>query len=134
MATLMVMIALVPTALTGIRNMTLSGDYIIISRNGGINFYIGNNPDIKTTVANAPGIEWEKMLMFPYESERIENFSQQDAFWYMNGFSYIVNNPVDWLIVTTKKAILFFNGYEFSRNFDFYFFSDYSYITRLPFF
>jgi tetratricopeptide (TPR) repeat protein len=125
-------LALLPAIASTVRNMTYTGEKIFISYNGGVNFYIGNNPDIYATVAIPPGVEWEKFTMIPYEKERVENFAQASRYWYREGFNYVAHHPFSWLLLTIKKTILFFNAHEFPRNFDLAFFAEYSRITKLP--
>ncbi|MCH8331364.1 MAG: glycosyltransferase family 39 protein, partial [Bacteroidetes bacterium] len=128
------LIGLAPSILTAVRNINMSGDRIAISRNGGINLYIGNNPDLYETVHTAPGVEWEKLLMKPYEETPIHNFGEQDAFWYGKVSDYIMDDPLGWVKGMFMKTVLYLNGYEFSRNFDYHFFKKFSWVTSLPVF
>jgi|GEM_PF-1129312 len=125
-------ITMIPACLTMIRNVIYTGEKVFIAYNGGVNFYIGNNPDIYKTVAIPPGVEWEKFTMMPYEQERVENFAQASNYWYRQGFTYIKKHPIQWLWLLIKKAILFFNAHEFPRNFDLAFFSAYSSLSKFP--
>jgi Tfp pilus assembly protein PilF/4-amino-4-deoxy-L-arabinose transferase-like glycosyltransferase len=125
-------LAMIPAIATTVRNTTYTREKVFISYNGGVNFYIGNNSDIYTTVAIPPGVEWEKFTMLPYERERVENFTQASAYWYRQGFAYIMQHPFSWLWLMVKKTVLFFNAHEFPRNFDLSFFSRYSVIMKLP--
>ncbi|MBN2619504.1 tetratricopeptide repeat protein [candidate division WOR-3 bacterium] len=125
-------LAMIPAIATTVRNIAYTGEKVFISYNGGVNFYIGNNPDIYTTVAIPPGVEWEKFTMIPYERERIENFARASAYWYQQGFTYIMQHPLSWLWLMVKKTVLFFNAHEFPRNFDLAFFGRYSAIMKLP--
>ncbi|MCH8902421.1 MAG: glycosyltransferase family 39 protein [Bacteroidetes bacterium] len=128
------LIASTPVIITAMRNASVSDDTILISRNGGINLYIGNNLDVKKSIGARPGIEWQTMLMYPYENERVVSFNEQDKFWYREVGNYIQENPGHWIGLMLKKSVLFFNGFEFPRNFDLAFFARYSFITKLPVF
>lgn len=127
-------ICLFPTFLTALRNRLVADEGLLISRNGGINFFIGNNPDIKKTVGATPGIEWDKLLMIPYKTERTTNFQEQDDFFNRKAFEYVKTHPVDWIKLMGKKTLWFFNAYEFPRNFDVYHFAEYSFVTKYPLF
>jgi len=129
---LFIFFSLFPTSLTYLRNTLMGDEDLPISRNGGINFYIGNNPDINKTVGAAPGIEWEKLFMLPYENDRITNFQEQDKWFNKKAFEYVENNFGDWCKLVVKKTLWFFSAYEFPRNFDVYYFSQYSFITKYP--
>lgn len=131
-AAILVGICLIPICLTALRNNFFSGEKVLISHSGGINFYIGNNPDIKKTVSLRPGIEWERLLMVPYKKRRITNSSEQSQFFLEKGIRFISKNPVKWAGLLVKKTILFFNSYEFPRNFDQDFFKQYSWVAKLP--
>jgi hypothetical protein len=49
-----------PVAAVALRNLAVSGEPVLISSNGGINFYIGNNPDYDVTVRIRPGGEFTR--------------------------------------------------------------------------
>jgi tetratricopeptide (TPR) repeat protein len=120
--------------LTALRNRLVANEGLLISRNGGINFYIGNNPDIKKTVGATPGIEWDKLLMLPYQTERITNFQEQDDFFSRKTVDYVLSDPIGWIRLMCKKTLWYFNAYEFPRNFDVYFFAQYSFLSKFPVF
>jgi len=124
--------SLSPVILATARNCLFAKDCAIVSRNGGTNFYIGNNQDIDKTVSVREGVEWVGLRMSPFKNEVIRNFEQLDASFYRKGWKFIVYNPGKWAWLMFKKTVFFFNAYELPRNFDFYFFSNYSAITRLP--
>lgn len=110
---------LVPVALlllpTLRHNRLATGRFIPISVNGGINFYIGNNPDYDHTVSIRPGLEWEKLtarfgaMDDPYRWQ--QNF-------YRAGFEYATHEPKAYLRLLGKKFVLFWNAREIDRNQD----------------
>jgi len=65
-----------------VRNYFSSGEFILISSNGGINFYIGNNPGV-----TSGNFITSKEFSFPFEYE--ESFA-----YYKEGFKYIVAHPI----------------------------------------
>ncbi|MBN2159834.1 MAG: glycosyltransferase family 39 protein [Spirochaetes bacterium] len=119
--------------LTTARNYYVSKDPILISTNASINLYIGNNEDINRTVSIRPGRQWERFTQYPYETERITNDREENWFWYKQTFKYIFSHPFDWLLLTLKKTVLFFNSYEYPRNFDNAFFAEFTRLSRMPF-
>lgn len=125
--------SLAPAALVTSRNCMFANDCVGVSRNGGSNFYIGNNPDVRKTVSLREGIEWIGFRLSPLENNQIHNYAQVDSFFYIKALTFIVHYPLTWLWLILKKTVLFFNAYELARNFDFYFFSNYSALTQLPF-
>ncbi|MEO0127918.1 MAG: glycosyltransferase family 39 protein, partial [candidate division WOR-3 bacterium] len=126
-------ITILPSFLVTLRNYLHSGELVLISYNGGINFYIGNNPDINKTVSIQPGYQWDSLMTTAYISEKISNFSEMQNYWYKKALQFIINNPLKWANITIKKAILFFNAWEFPRNTDEEFFNNYSIISKFPF-
>ena len=54
-----------PVALVGGRNLLVAGEPVLVSSNGGINLYIGNNPDYERTVRIRPGGEFERLAQEP---------------------------------------------------------------------
>lgn len=132
-AFLFAVISLAPAGMATLRNYLHAREFVVVSYNGGINFYIGNNPDIHRTISLRPGMEYEKLVMLPYEEAKTTNFAQQSNFWYRKSLAFIFHQPIAWVGLLVKKTILFFNTYEFPRNFDNRFFTRYSFIGRLPF-
>ena len=130
---------LVPVFLVTARNYIAGGDFVVISSNGGINFYLGNNE-------NAPGIyktpedfDFFKDLSGRKYAEQISGDSlspsEASAFWVHKSLDYIEKNPADWLSLTGKKILLFFddNDNPQSAIMDPSFFAEnYSTILSLP--
>jgi len=129
---LVLCIALVPVGLTAARNHFFAGENVLINHAGGINFYIGNNPDVKRTVSIRPGLEWERFLMEAYEREEIKDYRSQNAYWIHRAFKFIGENPLRWIGLLGKKMVLFYNAHGFPRNFDTGYFSRYSLVLQLP--
>ncbi|MEO0216650.1 MAG: glycosyltransferase family 39 protein, partial [candidate division WOR-3 bacterium] len=125
-------IVLIPAFLVTLRNYLYAHEPVIISYNGGINFFVGNNAEIEKTIAIQPGYQWDSLMTVAYLSERITDFSRQQNFWYKKGIDFIIKRPLNWLLITTKKTILFFNAFEFPRNTDEEFFGNFSAVNKLP--
>ena len=54
-----------PILMVTARNYFVAGDAVLLSSNGGINFYIGNNPDYARTIRLRPGGEFERLAQEP---------------------------------------------------------------------
>ncbi len=61
-------------------NLSRAHEFVPISANGGINLYIGNDPDSDRLVAIRPGAEWEELANEPVR-EGVESLSGQDAYF-----------------------------------------------------
>ena len=50
-----------PIGAVTLRNYVASHEWVLISTNGGINFYVGNNPRAEDTIAIRPGESWRRL-------------------------------------------------------------------------
>jgi tetratricopeptide (TPR) repeat protein len=111
-----------------VRNFLVGGDLVPITAHGGINFYIGNNPDATGTFnppdgtsSDAEGLLMDSRRMA--EEARREKLkpSQVSRFWYSKGLEFIRKEPVKYLSLLFRKALIFLNGKEVSDVEDFEF-------------
>lgn len=116
------LLVVLPVAL---RNYVVGGEWVMISTNGGINFYLGNNPQYERTVGIHPGRQWEDLVMEPVRAG-ITTHSGKAAYFYGKAFDYILGQPFDWLALLAKKTYLFWVGPELKRNQDIYYARQYS--------
>lgn len=99
-----------------LRHNRIASQHVIpISVNGGINFYIGNNPDYDETVAIRPGLRWEDL------THRFGGTS--DAYvwergFYHASFSWMRSAPLQACALWWKKSVLVWNAREIDRNQD----------------
>ena len=114
-----------------IRNYAVGHDLVLISYQGGVNFWIGNNEQADGKTAGAPGNfkaydEYQDNVKF--SSERVAELelghklkpSELSSYWYGRGFSFIVNHPGQFLKLTLTKLYFSWNGYEIESNRDLY--------------
>ena len=125
-----------------LRNWIVGKDLVFISSQGGINFFIGNNPesDGKTAFA-APG-------MLPYDGYKDNIWltsiklaeqnvgrklkpSEISNFWLRQGFDFVKTHPLKFLQLLGKKLYFFWNSYEIESNKDLYFFARWSSLLGL---
>ena len=104
-------------------------DFVIIAWQGGINFYLGNNPYASGYKAVASGIRttWEGIYFDSINLSRKSTgrelkFSQTQTFWLKQGFNFIFEQPFLASKLYLKKIALFLGGYEISENPNIYFF------------
>ena len=113
-----ILIAVLPIS---IHNFRRGGEFILISHNGGINFYVGNNPEWKTTFNIRPGPAWERMVSEPSRSVgpyRGISSSKASGYWVRKVLSYAWSEPSSFVKGMVEKTLLFINYYEFRRNTD----------------
>ncbi len=104
-------------------NYMISGQFTLISYQGGVNFYIGNNPDATGLYSDLPGIgeDWtldDSDYLAHAETGRQIRYSEQSMFWYNKGLAFVVENPGQFFSLYFKKLYFFFSGYEVSNNRD----------------
>jgi len=106
----------VPVGAVTIRNAAVSDRTVLVSANGGANFYAGNHP----AYVQSSGM-W---MSFPAHRIRATleaaGISDSDRFYYRRALRDIREHPSEWLRVLTEKARLLVNGYEISSNRDIY--------------
>ncbi len=102
-----------------LRNHRVEGVWVPICYNGGINFYIGNNPRFEETLALRPGFEWEELADLPTQRWSAANSSEFSRAFYRESFSYFREDPGSFLKNWGKKLLQAFSGYRIDRNLDF---------------
>lgn len=103
---------------------------VLISTNGGINLFIGNNPRSEETIAIRPGVDWKNLLdigWFTGAPTRIE----LDQYFFQRAKEFILDHPREAFINLLRKARLFWNSYETPRNVDIYLFRNFSGLLSL---
>ena len=116
------MLAIAPVTL---RNYIIGGDTVLISYNGGVNFYIGNNRDYEQTLNLRPGWEWEQLISLPLRQD-ISLPSDKSRFFYARAVDYIRQSPFDYAGLLSKKTAHFWQGDERERNQEIYYWRKYS--------
>jgi 4-amino-4-deoxy-L-arabinose transferase-like glycosyltransferase/Flp pilus assembly protein TadD len=112
------------------RNYDVGGGAVLISYNGGVNFYIGNNAEYRQTLAARPGWEWEKLVGRPLR-EGVVRPSQRSDFFYDLALDYMRESPWDYLGLQLRKAAQFWSGDEIERNQEIYYWRRYSTVLEL---
>jgi 4-amino-4-deoxy-L-arabinose transferase-like glycosyltransferase len=120
-----------------IHNYIVEKDFILVTSQGGQNFYLGNNPLSTGTYTNLafvrPNPKYERI---DFEREAIRRTgkrmspSEISRFWYGEAFEFILNKPDRFLQLLWKKTGLFFNYFEVPDNRDYQFKRQYSHVLR----
>lgn len=122
--------AAVPVGAVTIRNYVVAREWVIISTNGGVNFYIGNNPHSERTVAIRPGEYWRRLTRESY-SEGARTRAQQSAYFFRRGFAYLTGQPGKALRNLARKSVRLVSSREIPRNVDPYVYRDFSHILSI---
>ncbi|MBI4777559.1 glycosyltransferase family 39 protein [Candidatus Desantisbacteria bacterium] len=89
-----------------IRNYTYSGKFILVSSNGPINFWIGNNPDATGSYRLSP---FAKVL-----EDRMKKEGRD--LWVSDALTFIKERPEQYVKLLLKKFCLFWASYEPADN------------------
>ena len=120
------------------RNAWVGGEPVLITYSGGINFYIGNNPESDGISAVLP--DGRRSLRGGYEdahripeSELGRSLRRQEVsdYWYAKSFEWIRANPGDFAAHMVKKLRLFWSPVELPNNQPIRFFAERSEIASL---
>ena len=118
-------------------------DFILISYEGGINFYQGNKPNADGHSAKTDtrydysghyrdSVEYYSLRKIQEETGRKEiKPSEISKYWYRKSRDWMKSNPEAWGKLLIKKTVLFFGGYEIQDNKDIYFMAERSWILKI---
>lgn len=106
-----------------LRNWIVGRDVVPIASQGGVNFYIGNNPSSNGTRAEVPGAGADlygtyqgAIEMAEREVGRSMKPSEVSNYYFRKGLDFIIYSPGDALQLTAKKFYYFWAGVERSNN------------------
>jgi len=123
-----------------IRNRLVGGEWVLIATNGGVNFYIGNNPQADGIAAVVPGTraDWEGGYEDTHripeqELGRRLTEGQVSDYWFRKGLAWIRTDPTGWLRLTLRKLRLFWMPHEIPNNQPIRFFASLADISPLYF-
>lgn len=109
------------------KNYQVNRDFTFLPATGGLNFWKGNNPDSRETVALRPGPEWERFMDLP-RSEGIRGDRAENAFFYRKTVKYMISQPLHFLGGIVRKTTQFVNGRETPGNIDIYLYRKWSWV------
>jgi 4-amino-4-deoxy-L-arabinose transferase-like glycosyltransferase len=113
-----------PIAPVSLHNYIADGDLVLVAANGGVNFFIGNNPQSDGVTAVVPGTRADRWGGHA-DQVRIAREALGDPgatpreisdYWYNSAWSYIRVSPVEAFRHTAFKAFILINAHEVSNN------------------
>jgi 4-amino-4-deoxy-L-arabinose transferase-like glycosyltransferase len=122
--------ALIPILPVTYHNYQKSRELIVISYNGGINFYLGTGKNFEEKVNIRPGYYWEELTNEPAKYG-ITKPNETSGYFYQKSFKIIQDDPMGYLNTLAKKLLMFANGNEIMRNQEIYPFRQYSPVLRV---
>lgn len=100
-------------------NRVRSGEWVLISTNGGINLWLGNNADVDGAMAIRPGAAWEALVSEPAR-RGIHTPAAQDAWFHQKTLDWCRSRPLECVANLGWKARLLLVARELPRNEDLY--------------
>ncbi len=128
-------LAVVVTPVT-VRNFVVSHDFVVVTSNGGLNFYIGNSEISTGGYVKPEGLDLVVDLSGRGIAEaargRDLKASGVSAYWYSEAWQFISAHPGAWAKLLVKKLSFAAGSYELPQleNYDFQ--KRYSTLLRLP--
>lgn len=111
-------------------NLHVTGHFGFLPASGGINFYIGNNPDLEESLSIRTGKEWDNLTRLPAR-QGVEGMWEGQKFFYGKVLEFAASDPAAFAKGIARKAVQFVNSRETPRNVDVYIFRDWSLLLRV---
>lgn len=100
-------------------NNARGGPFVLVCTNGGMNLFIGNNPDYLRTVTARPGSQWNDVVLRPALAAGHAGADRdQEAFFQRAALAFIRDEPLRAAGLYLRKLALFLNGHEIPRDTD----------------
>lgn len=133
---------LAPALVVTAYNYAESGDLVVVASQGGVNFFIGNNPASDGKTAVAPGRQREigeyrdnvwvaSKSIAEEELGRELAASEVSRHWFRKGLGFWSGSPGRAAGLFLRKVYYLFHGYEIPNNMDPYFSHEWSWVLRL---
>lgn len=114
-----------------VRNYVVGDDFVLVASQGGLNFYIGNNPDSDGRTAMAPGGALDFWGSYNHAIQKAERDlgreltpSEVSEYYYELGWEFIRSEPKQALALTWLKVRLFWSRWEIANNKCLYFWTE----------
>ena len=138
-AAFVIPVILVVGAVT-LRNKIVADEWVVISSQGGVNFFIGNNREAPGSFAAPPGTigrpealnETQTRAQAEAAVGRPLSPSEVSRWWFKRGLRYLARNAGDAARLYGRKVSLLTNSYEVTLNADFNFRGNFSPFHRVP--
>ncbi len=112
MAVAMAIGCLAPPAAVTVRNAIVGGDAAPVASQGGVNLYIGNNPESNGLEAVVPGTRqtwWggyeDAVGIAERDLGRELRPTEVSSYWFGRAVSYVRGDPAGWLRLTLRKTL-----------------------------
>lgn len=119
-----------------IRNLAVSGQFIPVTSNGGLNFYIGNSAIATGGYAMPEGLDIERdpsgSSIAEADVGRTLSASEVSDYWYSRSWNDIGADPGHWVALLLRKLSFVMSSYELPQLENFEFQRHYSRLLSVP--
>jgi len=123
------LIAVLPVT---IRNVLVTGEFIFVSSQGGINLHLGNNAYADGLTMIMPEVDLDESVSWrefgvvtkaaaEKEAGRSLSEAELSSFWTTKALKFITSNPGKFLSLLWRKSLYLISGFENSDNADIYY-------------
>lgn len=130
---------MLPIGIVTLHNATVGNDFVLIASQGGVNFYIGNNPQSDGRTAIVPGTraDWwggrhDTIKIAERDAGQPLEESEVSRYWFRRALDFVTGQPLSWLELMLRKFLLFWSAPEIGNNASIYHLRDYAPIMKLP--
>jgi tetratricopeptide (TPR) repeat protein len=113
-----------------IRNRAVSGEWVLITSHGGLNFYIGNGEGADGTWRAVDGISpsiegqaRDVRVVAGKALRREASSGEASDYFYALAWKWVETHPAGWLRLMARKTALFFNATDVALNYSYTYFS-----------
>ncbi len=121
------------------RNAALGGGFLPTTSQGGVNFFIGNNPEADGTYRplvagkQVPAYERSEARRLAEQATGRElTAAEVSRYWFARAFAWMRADPVAWLRLQARKTALYWSWYEWPDAVDYYWMKSQSPPLALP--
>lgn len=108
----------------------VTGRFSFVPSSGGLNLYIGNNPDVCGTLAIRPGAAWGELVTLP-ERDGATTAAAKDRWYRDRVVDWALDEPLAFLHGLGRKALELVSSRELPRNLDPYLMRRWSAVLRI---
>jgi 4-amino-4-deoxy-L-arabinose transferase-like glycosyltransferase len=98
-----------------LHNYVSGHELVLVSKNGGINFWIGNNPDYDKTVNIRADAEWHRLVNEPARAG-VLGAAANSSYFVHKSLAWVRRAPGAFLLLQLHKLRLLVAGHEIYRN------------------
>ncbi|MCX7835030.1 MAG: glycosyltransferase family 39 protein [bacterium] len=108
---------ILPVLPVTVYNYLQSGEFVFLSTQGGVNAYLGNNPQADGAYAIHPmlGEDWEWEEAKRWVGENLTD-AQADQMYYLKVFAFWYHNPFEAILLFLRKILYCIHWYDIGNN------------------